>query len=424
MVFTNHGADVQSWQLKKYRGNDGKRLDLVNSAAGLAPPFSLDIPSDKALEQRLNWTYYAQTPDPDGLGVTYQFSDGHVAIKKTFRFEKNSYLSRISSELTIDGRLVPNGLVWRCGFGDLPWPIHRLHSTRSTTIYRKASWWIKAQRRRRKDRFKPRARSPSLASRIPTSRPSSCRRTKTPCAKPSSPTTRRRRWTRKSWRSQGIAVSDGDVNQFRLFVGPKDFDLLKGIDPKLEKLVDFGWLAVLAKPLFLIVNWANDNIVHSFGWAIILITIVINLALFPLRISSMKSMRKMQALKPQIDAINSKYKGLSVRDPKKADQTAETMDLYKKNGVNPMGGCLPMVLQLPILIAFYRVFSVSVEMRGASWLWVTIFRSPNTIPIRLLPLILIATQFLTQKMMPQPGGRPDAAAHDHVHAAHLRLHVL
>ncbi len=406
VVFTNHGADVQSWQLKKYRGNDGKQLDLVNPSAGWALPFSLDIPSDKALEQRLNWTYYSQAADPDGLGVTYQFSDGHVAIKKTFRFEKNSYLSRVSSELTIDGRRVANGIVWRCGFGDL--------TVANPSPTQHAVYYDLSQGKLVDHGPTSAAKGPIQAAGtqsfagitdtyfaavfLPANEDAMRETIFTDYA--STPA------DSKKMAFPGIAVSDGDVNQFRLFVGPKDVDLLKRIDPKLEQLVDFGWMAVLAKPLFLIVNWANDNIVHSFGWAIILITIAINLALFPLRISSMKSMRKMQALKPQIDAINAKYKGLSVRDPKKADQTAETMDLYKKNGVNPMGGCLPMVLQLPILIAFYRVFSVSVEMRGASWLWVTDLSQPETIPIRLLPLILIATQFLTQKMMPQPGADP------------------
>jgi YidC/Oxa1 family membrane protein insertase len=406
IVFTNHGATVQSWQLKKYRGNDGKQLDLVNSAASWLLPFSLDIPTDKALEQRLNWTYYSQTADPDGLGVVYQFSDGHVAIKKTFRFEKDSYLSRISSELTMDGRRIVHGLAWRGGFGDLtvanPSPTQHAvyydlsqgklvdygptsaakgpiqafgtHSFAGLTDTYFAAVFLPAnEEAMRETIFTDYAPTPSESKKLPF---------------------------------PGIAVSNGDVNQFRLFVGPKDVDLLKRIDPKLEQLVDFGWMAIIAKPLFLIVNWTNDNIVRSFGWSIILITVVLNLALFPLRISSMKSMRKMQALKPQIDAINAKYKGMSVRDPKKADQTAETMDLYKRNGVNPMGGCLPMVLQLPILIAFYKVFSVSVEMRGASWLWVTDLSQPETIPIRLLPLILIATQFLTQKMMPQPGADP------------------
>src|SRR5439155_22685470 len=99
----------------------------------------------------------------------------------------------------------------------------------------------------------------------------------------------------------GVAVSDGAANHFDLFVGPKDVDLLKRINPKLEQVVDFGWLSVLAKPLFLAVNWFNDAFIHNFGWSIVVVTIIINVALLPLKLSDMKSMRKMQALKPQID---------------------------------------------------------------------------------------------------------------------------
>ena len=121
----------------------------------------------------------------------------------------------------------------------------------------------------------------------------------------------------------------------------------------------------------------------------------------------MKSMRKMQALKPQIDAINAKYKNIGLRDPKKADQNQEVMDLYKKYGVNPMGGCFPMLIQIPFFIAFYKVFTVSVEMRGANWLWVTDLSQPETLPIHILPIIMIASQFLMQKMTPQATGDPN-----------------
>jgi YidC/Oxa1 family membrane protein insertase len=404
--FTNHGARVQSWQLKKFHGNDGKQLDLVNSSADWILPFILDIPSDRALEQRLNWTYYAETGDPDRLGVTYRFSDGHVAIVKTFRFSKDSYLAQVSSELTVDGRRIAHGLTWRGGFGDL--------TVANPSGAQRAVYYDLSQGKLVEHNATAAAKgvlqsggTQSFAGLTDTyfagvflpANEGGMRETIFTDFAPTPLDPKKQAFP-------GISVSDGDINQFRLFVGPKDVDLLKRIDPKLEQLVDFGWMAVIAKPLFLIVNWTNDNIVRSFGWSIILVTVVINLALFPLRISSMKSMRKMQALKPQIDAINAKYKGMSMRDPKKADQTQETMDLYKKHGVNPMGGCLPMVLQLPILYAFYRVFMVSVEMRGASWLWVSDLSQPETIPIRLLPLILIGTQFLTQKMMPQPGADP------------------
>jgi len=165
-------------------------------------------------------------------------------------------------------------------------------------------------------------------------------------------------------------------------------------------------MAFLAKPLFLIVNYVNDTLVHNFGWAIVLVTVAINFILFPLKLSNMKSMKKMQALKPQIDAINAKFKNIGLRDPKKGEQNEEVMALYKKHGVNPMGGCLPMLLQMPFFFAFYKVFTVSVEMRGAPWLWVTDLSQPEHWEIKILPLVMIASQFIMQKMTPQAAGDP------------------
>jgi YidC/Oxa1 family membrane protein insertase len=159
--------------------------------------------------------------------------------------------------------------------------------------------------------------------------------------------------------------------------------------------------------LFLILNWLNDHVVHNYGWAIILVTILINFAILPMRLKSMRSMKKMQNLKPQIDAINAKYKNVGLRDPRKADQNAEVMDLYKKHGVNPMGGCLPMVLQIPVFFAFYKVLTVAIEMRGASWLWVTDLSQPEHLPIRILPVAMIVAQFVMQKMTPNPSADPN-----------------
>jgi len=181
-------------------------------------------------------------------------------------------------------------------------------------------------------------------------------------------------------------------------------DLLRRVNPKLEQAVDFGWLSVLAKPLFLIVNWVKNSLVHNFGWAIVIVTIILNVMLFPLRMGSMKSARKMQALKPQVDAIKEKVKGLPFTDPRAAEAKQKEMDLYKANGVNPMGGCVPMLIQMPFFFAFYKVFTVSVEMRGAPWLWVKDLSQPETIPIHILPVVMIASQFFMQKMTPQPAG--------------------
>jgi YidC/Oxa1 family membrane protein insertase len=179
------------------------------------------------------------------------------------------------------------------------------------------------------------------------------------------------------------------------------------VDPRLESLVNFGkWLGFIAKPLFLALNWVNDRWVHSYGWSIVVVTIIINFLLLPLKFSSMKSMKKMQVLAPQIAAINKKYEGIGLRDPKKADQNAEVMALYKREGVNPAGGCLPMVLQIPFFIAFYTVLTVAIEMRGAQWLWVSDLSQPETLAIRILPLLLIATQFLLQKISPATSADP------------------
>jgi len=205
----------------------------------------------------------------------------------------------------------------------------------------------------------------------------------------------------------GTAVGDGPVNQFALYVGPKDYDILRSVNPKLEQVVDFGWLSFLAKPLFLIVNWLTDRAIHNYGWSIIAVTVALNFVLFPLKLTSMKSMKKMQALQPQIKEINDKYKNIGLRDPKKAEQNQEVMELYKKHGVNPMGGCVPMLLQIPFFIAFYKVFSVSVEMRGAHWLWVTDLSQPEHLAIHVLPIIMIVSQFAMQKMTPTTtGGDP------------------
>jgi len=206
-----------------------------------------------------------------------------------------------------------------------------------------------------------------------------------------------------------VGVGGDGLNSLSLFVGPKDTDLLRKVNPKLEQVVDWGFFGVIAKPLFLVLNWTSDHLVHNYGWAIVLVTLAINMLLFPLKITSMKSSKKMQALQPQIKAINDKYKGISMKDPRKTEQNQEVMDLYKKNGVNPVGGCLPMLLQLPFLWAFYKVLGVAIEMRGSHWLWVSDLSQPESLAIHILPLLLVATQFLMQKMTPQPGVDPTQA---------------
>ena len=408
--FSNQGGTVRSWKLRQYHGNtsegkpDTKPLELVNAAANLEYPFSLYFKETKPAVD-VNWKWFKQTADPDNLGITYEYSDGHIAVRKIFRFQQHSYLTSVSSEVTQDGKPVPHLLEWRGGFGDF---------TVTTAAGNQRTMYFDVTNNKLVEQgAKAAASGPAAASgnfsfgglgdnyfeavflaenNASTQHITFADHVKTPISDTAQAFT-------------GVAVGDGPAgNKFDLFVGPKDLDLLNKINPKLTQTVDFGWLGVLAKPLFLIVNLVNSQFVHSFGWSIVLVTIAINFALFPLKLSSMKSMKKMQALKPQIDAINNKYKGVSIRDPKKADQNQEVMDLYKKHGVNPAGGCLPMLLQVPFFIAFYKVFTVSVEMRQAAWLWVPDLSQAEPWGIKALPIIMIASQFLMQKMTPQAAG--------------------
>jgi YidC/Oxa1 family membrane protein insertase len=204
----------------------------------------------------------------------------------------------------------------------------------------------------------------------------------------------------------GAAVGATGRATFSLYVGPKDVDTLTKVNPKLAQIVDFGWFAIIAKPLFLILHFVNDQYIHNYGWSIILVTVVINVLLFPLKLTNMKSMKKMQALQPQIQVINEKYKNIPMRDPRQQQKNQETMDLYKKHGANPVGGCLPLLIQMPFLFAFYKVLAVSIEMRSASWYWVHDLSQPETLAIRILPIILIVTGFIMQKMTPTAGGDP------------------
>jgi YidC/Oxa1 family membrane protein insertase len=198
----------------------------------------------------------------------------------------------------------------------------------------------------------------------------------------------------------------------RLYVGPKSLGVLEsvpvptiaGAPQDLRSLVNFGFFGVIARPLFLWLKWTYEKVVHNWGWAIVFQTLIINLALLPLRISSMKSALKMQKVAPQIKAIQEKYKKYSMRDPRKQEMNQEVSELYKTHGVNPVGGCLPMIIQMPFLFAYYSMLGAALDLRHAPWLWIRDLSSPD--PWHILPIGIIITMLLTQRMTPQPGMDP------------------
>jgi YidC/Oxa1 family membrane protein insertase len=407
VVFSNRGASVRSWILKKYLDAHGRSLELVaqSDVQQTLRPFSLDSVKEKPSAD-LSEVLFSDKPAADGLGIDYEFSNGRTVARKSFRFVKNSYLSRVAFSVTENGAGLAHLLTWRAGFGDAS--VQNAAASQHAVYFDVArNELVVNEAKVAKDGAVSVSGAFSFAGIedtyfaavfLPSGSDALVRTYSDTIKAPGA--------EGKEEPHVGAGVGGDTENRLAVYVGPKDIDILRAVDPKLEQIVDFGWFAFIAKPLFLALNWLNDRWIHNFGWSIVVITIIINFLLWPLRFSSMKSMKKMAALQPKIAEINAKYKNIGLRDPRKAQQNQEVMELYRKHGVNPMGGCLPLLLQMPFFIAFYKVLTVAIELRGAQWLWVRDLSIPETIPIRVLPLTMMITGYIQQKMTPSTSPDP------------------
>jgi YidC/Oxa1 family membrane protein insertase len=401
VIFSNRGGVVKSWTLKKYQDSAGKPLELVNQpgANKAGYPFSLYFREKQPSADLNKALWIAHT---SGLSVHFEFSDGQTAATRTFAFQPNDYLVQYADEVNQNGMGVPHLVQWRGGFGDTAVlnaaaqqaTIH--YDAEKNKLVREGAKSAKNGPVNADGTFSFAGIDDQYFAAAFLAPPNASFETTTfddVVPSPSNPA---------EDAYPGVAVGGGTRNQLGLYVGPKEISLLHSVNAKLDGIVDWGFFGVIAKPLFLVLHWMNDQFVHNYGWSIILLTIVINIALFPLKLANLKSMQKMKALQPELNRINEKYKGISMSDPRAANKQQETMDLYKKNGVNPMGGCIPILIQMPFLWAFYKVLAVTIEMRHASWLWVGDLSQPEHLGIRILPLLLVATGFILQKMTPAP----------------------
>jgi YidC/Oxa1 family membrane protein insertase len=184
----------------------------------------------------------------------------------------------------------------------------------------------------------------------------------------------------------------------RLYVGPKDIDLLKTVRPPLNGLVQFGWFGVIAEPLFYILRWIY-HYVPNYGWAIVAMTVGINMLLYPLKVKSWRSMQKMQKVAPEIRSIQDRYKKYSMRDPRKQEMNKEVMEVYNREGVNPMGSCLPQVIQMPIWFGLYRMLNATIELRHAPWFG-PFHDLAGRDPYFILTISMAILMYAAQKMTP------------------------
>uniref|UniRef100_UPI004048406F membrane protein insertase YidC n=1 Tax=Polynucleobacter sp. TaxID=2029855 RepID=UPI004048406F len=200
-----------------------------------------------------------------------------------------------------------------------------------------------------------------------------------------------------------LGAGQEKTDTLKLFVGPQEEQVLEKIAPGLELVKDYGWFTILAKPIF----WLLEKIhalVNNWGWSIIFLTMLIKLAFFPLSAASYKSMARMKLVQPKVLELKERHKG----EPQKLNQAM--MEMYRKEKINPLGGCFPVLIQIPVFIALYWVLLSSVEMRGAPWLgWIQDLSKPDTLfgvwfgaPIGLLPILMAVSMFIQTKLNPTP----------------------
>ena len=421
IVFTNRGGQVKSWVLKKYKDKpDGNPLELVNKVAAekYGYPLSLWL-YDESLRNRVNSVLYVATSTNSQAPaeVTFEYSDADLTVHKTYKFD-HSYVVEVQTSVEQKGALVTAFPMWPAGFGDQTkgpdYAASQIAYQYDNKVERLAIkkissggtlpgpfHWAGIEDQYFAAVFIP--QNPLNAALV------TLRNT---IEIPHDPSDRNNQ-QRDKVEVLGAAVGNlkGPTSD-RLYVGSKALEELEkvqvpgitGAEPDLRAIVDFGWLGVIARPLFLWLKWTHDHIVRNWGWAIVIQTLIINLALLPLRLSQMKSMLKMQRVAPQIKAIQEKYKKYSLRDPRKAEMNQEVSALYKKEGVNPAGGCLPLIIQMPFLFAYYRMLGVAIDLRHAPWGWVKDLSSPD--PFYILPIAIVVTMFFMQRLTPQAGMDP------------------
>ena len=420
VTFSTRGAVVQSWILKKYRDAKEAPLDVIDDEAcgKLGFPMSLSA-ADGELTNKLNSALYVATPSgvtlkpPVKLEFTY--SDGKVQARKAFTLG-TGYEVHAEVSVVEGGRYLPVEVAWPGGFGDHSLPPAVVNTLTLGVYGSLGDLNTVAQRKLTSDRLVPAPfQLAGLEDRyfagifLPDSSDETFQ-------------LGRQTWTPTDWQGKDadrpsplyaqLGQAQPKPLAFRMFVGPKDLEVLRAEKPPLDSLVDFGWFAFIAKPLFLGLRFIYERWTHNYGWAIVLLTVFINFALFPLKLKSIRSGQEMQRIAPLIKSIQDKYKGTKFNDPRKQRMNEEVMKLYKEHGVNPLGGCLPMALQMPFLYGFYRVLDLPIELRHAPWiLWVTDLSAPDKfhpfgIPLPILPTVMVITMFIMQKMTPVASADP------------------
>ncbi len=407
---SNRGAVVVGWELKKYHDDAGLPLELVSPGAWKTRQFPLSLEfADAKLTEALSGALYRMEVEPGagakGTRVSFRYSDGAgLTVAKILEFSPDSYVTRAEIDARRGGAPLEGYVIWGAGFGPDPGlpqtggnrnDITQAVMRRDGAVVRRPLAFLKDKTMLAEPGgvawagledhyfaglFVPEGGSKGTLLRahqvIEEGR-------------------------EKNFLSLGLALSE--TGRYRMYVGPKDYDLMAGLRLGIEGIVNFGFFGQIAHVLFFLLEFIN-RYTGNWGWSIILLTFVIRLAFFPLTQKSSVSMRhtqeKMKRIQPRMQAIKDRYRKMKKDMKSRQKMNDEIMALYQKEGVNPlagMSGCLPLLLQLPILWGFYNLLNSAIELRQAPFaLWITDLSKKD--PFYVTPIVMGATMLIQQVM--------------------------
>ncbi len=404
-TLSTRGAVLRSWRLKNYRDGLGAPLELIPQNVPNAPkPFTLEV-DDAATSGALKNALFKPSAEtltigsaPATLVFEYKDAAGLVAHKEFTFTPERPYVVHFSATVSRNGTALNPAVHWGPALGTgvvaggmnyapAPQPIFY----RDRKVSRVAIGDIETHRQVEgafgfagvDDHY-------FLNAIVPSAGPLQI--SYEPVAVPVPGQDSALQFISWSVRSPSAPPSAD------FFFGPKDLDVLQNIKPDLVRAIDFGMFDFLVVPLLRALKWVNGY-VGNYGWSIIVLTIIINLVMFPLKHKSIVSMRKMQELQPQMKAIQDRYAKLKMTDPGRQKMNEEVMALYKQHGTNPASGCVPMLLTLPVLVAFYAMLAVAIELRGAPFVG-SIKDLSSFDPYFVTPILMGITMFAQQKMTP------------------------
>ena len=387
VVLSSKGGTVKSWEIKEYKDKIGKDVFLLNKP-GILPAVGVGSNANFDLS---GVNFYTNSKDVqldqnNKIGiVVFEYSKDGASVRRTYTFNYGAYDVELTDEvsglpeywITLGsdfGMFQRDGAVYSgpALLTGTDLKEFKAKNLKEPAVFKEGLKWIAQE-----DKY-------FFAALAPVTQVEEARA-----------------WLYKDTPAIAFKGKPG-VNKFHLYAGPKEHDSLAKLNLGLEHVIDYGFFSIIARPLFWILKFFY-RFLGNYGWSIILLTIVVRIPFIPLVSKGQSSMKKLQAIQPKMNEIKEKYK----KDPQKMQ--SEMMELYKKHKVNPMGGCLPMLLQIPVFFALYKVLLVSIELRGAPFmLWITDLSAADTLFGHVagfslggpLPYLMGITMVIQQKMTP------------------------